>query len=113
VLVLNYGEVLKDPVGSIERVASVMGVALTAPQLAAVVERSSFAYMRAHESQFSPPSRPFTGGDPVLMIRRGRAGGSAELFDGAQRAEIDRICQAELKRLGSDFPYVQAFDSVS
>jgi hypothetical protein len=113
VLVLNYRDVVKEPIASIERVASMMNVALTPPQLEAVIERSSFPYMKAHESQFAPPRLPFTGGDPVLMVRRGKTGDASELLDRQQQAEIDRVCQAELERLGSRLPYMREFNTHS
>jgi hypothetical protein len=114
VLVLSFGEVKSEPVSSIERVAAVMGVELTEQQLAKVVERSSFEYMKAHESQFAPPRFPLSGlGEPVLMVRRGATGGSDELLSRSQQAEVDRLCQEELRRLGSDFPYASAFDVVT
>ena len=114
VLVLDYGEVKKEPVRSIQRVAAVMGVELTNAELDKVVERASFAYMKAHESQFAPPKMPFTGSaPPAKMIRRGETGASEELLTRAQQAEIDRRCQAELAKLGSDFPYASLFDVVT
>ena len=90
-----------------------MGVELTEPQLEKVIERASFEYMQAHESQFAPPQSPF--GDrskPVLMIRRGATGKSEEALSSAQQAEVDRLCQVELEKLGSDFPYAREFDVV-
>jgi hypothetical protein len=114
VLVLNFGEVKSEPVSSVERVAAVMGVELNDAQRARVVERSGFEYMKAHESQFAPPRFPLSGrGEPVRMVRRGATGGSNELLNRSQQAEVDRLCQEELCRLGSDFPYASAFDIVS
>ncbi len=109
VVVITYPEAVAEPRVAVERVARVMGVDLNEAELAAVLERSSFAYMKAHESQFAPP-RPVFGGDRPLMVRRGEPGGSAELLDATQQVEIDRRCRAELARLGSDFPYAEAFD---
>jgi len=113
VLVLNFAEIKRSPRESIERVAAIMGVELTEAQLAKVIERSSVDYMKAHESQFAPPQAPF--GDkakPTLMIRRGASGKSEELLSPSQQAEIDRHCQAELRKLGSDFPYSTDFQIV-
>ena len=53
------------------------------------------------------------GKEPVLMVRRGESGGSEELLSRQQQAAIDRLCQAELLRLGSDFPYAKAFEVVA
>jgi len=48
--------------------------------------------------------------NPGSMIRAGRQGGSSELLTRAQQREIDAYCMAELKRLGSDFPYEKFCD---
>jgi hypothetical protein len=106
VLVLDFGEVKRDSRGCIVRVAKVMGVELTAAELDRVVERSSFEYMRAHEAQFAPPKPPFTKeGDRPRMVRSGKTGDSGDSLTPAQQAAIDRMCQEELRDLGSDYPY--------
>jgi len=114
VLVLGYRDVKQEPTRCIQQVASVMGVELTSEQLDRVVERASFEYMQAHESQFAPPRMPFMKEEArPKMVRRGTAGGSDELLSRAQQAEIDCTSQAQLRRLGSDFPYASFFEGVS
>jgi hypothetical protein len=109
-LVLDFSEVMTERRRCIERVATVMGVDLSDDQLARVVERSSFVYMKAHASQFDPPPTPLSkGGERPQMIRRGKSGASDELLSRAQQAAVDGVCQAELARLGSDFPYAERF----
>ena len=44
------------------------------------------------------------------MIRKGRQGGSSELLTPAQQREIDAHFKAELRELGSDFPYDEFCD---
>ena len=113
VLVLNFSEIKSEPRRSIERVAAVMGIPLSEDQLAKVIERASFDYMQAHESQFAPPQPMF--GDktkPTLMVRRGASGKSEELLNLAQQANIDRLAQTALAEIGSDFPYATAFEVV-
>jgi hypothetical protein len=113
VLVLNFRDVKCEPRRSIERVAAIMGVKLTEAQLEKVIERASIDYMKNHESQFAPPQAPF--GDksrPTLMIRRGASGKTEELLSRSQQAKIDRLCQAQLHKIGSDFPYAREFDVV-
>jgi len=110
VLVLNFREVKREPERSIERVAAIMGVKLTESQRSKVIERAGIDYMKAHESQFAPPQALFSDkSKPTLMIRRGASGGSEELLSQAQQAEIDRLCQAHLGKIGSDFPYAEEF----
>jgi len=107
-LVLTYPEVKENRRGVIQRVAQTMGVELTPSEFEKVVERSSFAWMKRHESQFAPPRLPFVK-EPAAMIRRGQSGASDEMLHPTQQARIDEMCRAELKRLGSDFPYDSAF----
>jgi len=111
VLVLNYGEILESPASSIELVSKTMGVSLTSQQLDAVIERSSFAYMRAHEAQFAPPRMPFTRErDRPKMVRRGQAGDSGEALSETQQRQVDERCRTTLEKLGSNFPYAQTFE---
>ena len=76
----------------------------------AVVHRSSYEYMKAHGRQFdtiglSPPWATPQG----ARVRRGRSGAADELLSAADQQRIDDYWRAELVRLGSDFPYDQAF----
>ncbi len=113
-LVLNFREIKREPRKSIERVAAIMGVELTEAQLAKVIERASFEYMKAHEWQFAPPQSPLGGkSNPTLMVRRGVSGKSEELLSQTQQAEVDRVCQVELRKVGSDFPYATEFEVVA
>jgi hypothetical protein len=43
--------------------------------------------------------------NPGVMIRTGRQGGSSELLTPERQRQLDQYFIAELKRLGSDFPY--------
>lgn len=104
VLVLRYEEMRADPEAAVHQVAAFLGVDLTPEELAAVVERSSFAWMKAHDSRFAPPPlSPFATGPE--MVRRGVAGGSAELLSPEQQRAIDAYCRDALRDLGSDLPY--------
>lgn len=113
VLVLNFREVKEKPRECIERVAAKMGVSLSEDEMERIIERSSFDYMKEHESQFQPPRPPFTRDeDATVMIRSGKSGASGELLSRAQQAAIDRSCREALDELGSDFPYADWFDVV-
>jgi hypothetical protein len=111
VLILFFADMKRDPEAAVRRIVDLMDVSLTDAQLARVVERSSFAYMKQHDAQFGPPQLPFTKGQ-TPMLRTGKSGQSGELLDRAQQAAIDRHFQAELERLGSDFPYAEHFEVV-
>jgi hypothetical protein len=47
------------------------------------------------------------------MIRAGKQGGSSELLTQQRQREMDAHFKAELKRLGSDFPYDEFCDAAS
>ena len=108
VLVLTFGELKRDLPGCIDRVAELMGVELTEPERAAVVEKSGFAWMKEHAHLFATPV-PSVGGRRAVMIREGRTGASGEVLDEAQMAAIDAQAREKLAELGSDFPYVDLF----
>ena len=114
VLLLLYNDIKRNPRQTVQQVAELMGVALTNEQVDKVVEKSSFAYMKAHQSQFAP-NFPSLGRKPppTILIRSGKSGASGELITHEQQAVIDRYCQAELARLGCDFPYTAVFDTTA
>ncbi len=112
-LLLKFADMKKDLPGCAQRVADLVGVSLTEGQLAKVIKRSSFQYMKQHESQFSTPILPFMKKeDKSVMIRKGQSGSSSELINRQQQAAIDRFCQDLLHQLGSDFPYREMFTVV-
>jgi hypothetical protein len=108
VLVIDYAELKRDLEGSVRRVASMMGVELRPDELAAVVERCGFGYMKRHEDQFRPPV-PGPNGRRVELLRHGRQGEGRELLTSEQVARVDAAMRQELLRLGSDFPYDERY----
>ncbi|HUL80915.1 MAG TPA: sulfotransferase domain-containing protein [Gammaproteobacteria bacterium] len=110
VLFLTYEQMRADLPGTVDQVAKFMGVALTADERAAVIERSSFEYMKKISHRFDSEGAPWAAASARgAMIRRGERGKSDELLSGADQARIDDYWRAELRRLGSDFPYDEAF----
>ncbi len=107
VLVLTFDSLRRDLPGAVDRVAALMGVALTPDERAEVITRSGFAWMKRHDLAFAPPIQPLPGRAPPVMVRRGRAGGSSDLFTPEDHARLDDFFAAELRRLGSDFPYAR------
>jgi hypothetical protein len=113
VLVLTFEEMKQDLAGSVRRIAHLMEVELSAEELALVVEKSSFQYMKQIDHKFVP-QRPFPFnrmGKPV-MIRKGERGAASELLTCKQQAQIDRHIRAELQQRECDFPYDSAFTVV-
>jgi hypothetical protein len=104
--VFFYDDMKADLPGTVDRVAQLMGVVLDAEQRAAVVERSGFKWMKAHQSQFLPTPLPGMAGEEMPdMIRRGATGGANELYSAAQLDRIDATILSALQHLKSDFPY--------
>jgi hypothetical protein len=110
VLFLTFEEMKADGPRAIERMARLLGVDLTAQELAAVIERSSFDYMKSIGHKFdtmgiSPPWVRPRG----AMVRRGARGSASELLGPAEQARIDDYWRQALIELGSDFPYDELY----
>jgi hypothetical protein len=71
-----------------------------------VCRLSSFDYMKKNDQKYAigqlVPWRK-----PGAMIRKGQEGGSSELLSPERQRLIDQHFMAELKQLGSDFPYTE------
>jgi hypothetical protein len=85
-------------------------VKLTPEERAAVIERSSFGYMKKIEHKFEAPGAPWANAKGAMM-RRGESGASSELITSEQQRRIDDHWRAELARIGCDFPYDAAFSA--
>jgi hypothetical protein len=108
VLFLTYEQMRADLPGAVDKIAKLMGVELTAAERAAVIEQCTFAHMKKIGAKFDPAGPPWAR-SKGSMIRRGERGKSNELLSSADQGRIDDYWRAELGRLGSDFPYDQAF----
>jgi hypothetical protein len=108
VLFLTYETMRADLPGTVDKIAALMGVELAPEERAAVIEQSTFAHMKTIERKFDPDGPPWASGKGA-MLRRGERGKSGELITPADQQRIDDYWRAELRRLGSDFPYDEAF----
>ncbi len=112
-LFLTYGEMTRDLEGTVRRMAAFMDVALTDEEVALVVEKSSFAYMKRIDHKFTPALPfPLNRWARPVMMRKGQSGRSADMLTREQQAQIDRHMQAELRRRGLDVPYDEMFETV-
>ncbi len=91
------------------KVAAFLKIALSEDEVDAVVRQSSFEHMKKIEHKFETGMMVPWAKPHGAMIRRGQHKGSDELLTPAQQQRIDEHCRAELKRLGCDFPYDEAF----
>lgn len=112
VFVVTFDEMKRDLAGVVSSMAAVLGVELSEAEHARVVERGSFAWMKAHEDKFAPPV-PTYRGEPATMIRKGEVGGSKAALSPAQRAALDDHYRRKLAALGSDLPYDELFAASS
>jgi hypothetical protein len=108
VLFLTYESMRGDLPGTIDRISAFMGVTLTADERAAVIERSSFEYMKKIGHKFDPPGSMWSAARGAMM-RRGERGKSGELLSVEDQRRIDDYWRAELTRIGCDFPYEMEF----
>jgi hypothetical protein len=106
VCVITFNDLKADTSREIDRISAFLGVELSTEQRQNVIEKSSFAYMKAINHKFSPI---IGNTDAIDIIRKGDTRTGNELFTQAQLARVDAYCRRELQRLGSDFPYDELF----
>ena len=109
VLFLTFEAMKWDHRVAIEQIARFMDVDLSQGELDAVEQQSSFAYMKRNEAKFSAGQVLLWKAPEAGMLRRGNHGGSGELLTPALQQRVDDHFRAELRRLGCDFPYDEAF----
>ena len=108
VLFLTYERMRSDLPAAVDRIAAFMGVALTPDERAAVIERSTFDYMKKFGHKFDPTGSLWSSSRGAMM-RRGERGSSGELLSAADQRRIDDYWRAELTRIGCEFPYDAEF----
>ena len=106
--VLHYTDGLRDPRTTISRLAKLMGVQLSPAELAKVVERTSFEWMRKNERDFllcrsmvKAIERGFMPPDtclllPGAMLQKGRERNAVETFGEEGVAAIRAAARARL-----------------
>lgn len=100
VLFLHYEEMLADLPGTVDRVAAFLEAPLAPAERAAVVEKSGFAYMKAHEDRFEmAPPTPF--GSEGAFLKSGRRDRGRDV-GAAERERILAFCRERLR--GAAYP---------
>ena len=96
VLLLHFSDMKRDHEGSVRQIAEFLGFEPTDEQWSAILEYTSFPWMKRHEDKFE---MRHAADVPVLdsgaMVRKGKTGAAAE--DG-----VTPEMSAELKTLGED-----------
>jgi hypothetical protein len=110
VLIVSFKSMKRDLKATVRKVAQFLDIQAPEPLIGVVGEKSSFEYMKAIDHKFRMgkmiPWRP-----EGAMMRKGTQGGSSELLNRERQREMDAYFIAELKRLGSDFPYEEFCDT--
>jgi len=112
VLVVSFKSMKKDLRGTVKKVADFMGVRATDEIIDRVTEKASFDYMKKIDEKFRAWEMIPWKSTAAPMMRKGTQSSSSELLSVEQQERIDRHFMAELKRLGSDFPYEEFCDVV-
>lgn len=97
VLLMHFSDMKRDHEGSVRRLAKFLGFSPTEKQWRAVLEYTSFAWMKQHEHKFELPlvaDVPVL--DPGAMVRKGKTGAAHE--DG-----VTPEMSAELAAIGREF----------
>jgi hypothetical protein len=110
VLIVSFKSMKRDLKGTVRKVAQFLNIQAPEALIDQVREQSSFEYMKGIDHKFRMgkiiPWRP-----EGAMMRKGTQGGSSELLSRERQREMDAYFIAELKRLGSDFPYEEFCDT--
>ena len=109
VLIVSFKSMKRDLKGTVRKVAQFLDIEAPEELIDVVAEKSSFAYMKGIDHKFRM-GKVIPWHAEGAMMRKGTQGGSSELLSRERQREMDAHFRAELKRLGSDFPYEEFCD---
>ena len=104
VLIVFFKSMKRDLKATVWKVAQFLDIEAPEALIDLVSQKSSFEYMKGIDHKFRM-GRMIPWLPEGAMIRKGAQGGSSELLSRERQREMDAYFVAELKRLGSDFPY--------
>ena len=109
VLIVSFKLMKRDLKGTVRRVAQFLEVDAPESLIDEVSGKSTFEYMKGIDHKFRIGKMiPWRPEGP--MMRKGTEGSSSELLSPERQRAMDAYFMAELKRLGSDFPYEEFCD---
>jgi hypothetical protein len=101
---LRYEDLVHDLERSLHRIAAFCDLEIEPAHMPAILERCSFAFMKAHESKFDHTLGMLweRGMQPNAFIREGRAGAGKGALSSQQQARFDRAVHKRLRQASSD-----------
>jgi aryl sulfotransferase len=96
VLLLHYADLKRDLPAQIRRIANFLGIAITPDHWDAIVEHSSFAWMKRHAERSVPLGGIWLDGGPQSFLHKGVNGRWQEVLSANDIAAYDRRALAEL-----------------
>jgi hypothetical protein len=105
VLIVSFKAMKRDLRGTVEKVAAFLGVDASEALIDRVCQQASFAFMKQIDHKFRVWDLIPWASTAAPMMRQGNAAVSSELLTREQQQHIDRQFIADLRKLGSDFPY--------
>lgn len=109
VLIVSFKSMKRDLKATVRKVAQFLDIQAPESLIDSVAEQASFQYMKGIDHKFRI-GKVIPWRKEGAMMRKGVQGGSAELLSRERQREMDTHFMAELKRLGSDFPYEEFSD---
>ena len=108
VFFVRYSDMVKDAARTVTKLAEFIGVELTPTETDAVVEKSSFAYMKDNAEKFrQPPNGVESSG--VAQVRQGKVGESRATLSESQARHVDERMQEMFHDADPRFPYEEIY----
>jgi hypothetical protein len=109
VMIVSFKSMKQDLRRTVKEVADFLGARVGDEIIDEVYRQSTFEHMKRMDEKFRI-GKIIPWRSEGAMIRRGVQGGSSELLSPERQRQVDAYFMAELKRLGSDFPYTDYCD---
>jgi len=109
VLVVSFKSMKRDLRSTVLKVADFLNIHVSDALVDEVCRLSSFDHMKKNDHKYAI-GQVVPWRQPGSMIRKGQEGGSSELLSRERQRLVDQHFIAELKALGSDFPYTEFCD---
>ena len=109
VLPVSFKSMKRDLKSTVQNIARFLDMQAPDHIVDGVTEKATFQHMKSIDHKFRI-GKMIPWRAEGAMMRKGTQGGSSELLSPDRQREMDAYFMAELKRLGSDFPYAEFCD---